>query len=216
MSSHFDLTDWSDFARGVATPDRRDAMQAHLGSGCDRCREVLRVQRAVVEAAAREATYEPPAALVRIVTALFPVSAPNPLASLPAMLASFLRDVGQQPVPVGVRGATAAGRHALYEAEGVSVDLRLEQDAVQQRAILVGQVLEHVEPVGAPAMPAVLVSGSRVVGQTAINEFGEFRLECPTGSGLVLQLPVANGTRRLDVSLAPLVGDGGDRGATRG
>ncbi|MGE3841523.1 MAG: hypothetical protein AB7I50_08035 [Vicinamibacterales bacterium] len=216
MSRHFDLTDWNDFARDVASQDRRGAMEAHLGAGCDRCREVLRVQRAIVDAAAREVGYEPPEALVRMVKAIFPVRAANPLASLPATLATFLREVGQQPVPLGVRGTKGGSRHALYETDGASVDLRLEQHAATQRLLLVGQVLEHGESGVAGTMPAVLVQGDRVVGQSSINEFGEFRLECPAGSGLTLQVPVENGTRRLDVPLAPLVGDGDDQGASRG
>lgn len=217
MSSHFDVTDWNDYARGVVADDRRQAMDSHLSGGCVRCREIVRIQRDIVDAVAREEAYTPPEPLVRLARAIFPVSAPNPLASLPGLLARFLGDASQQPLPVGIRGARQANRHALYEAEGVTVDLRLEHDAVKQRAVLVGQILEHAESTDAPTIPAVLVQGTRVIAQTAINDFGEFRLEYPTGTGFTLQLPVAAGTRRLDVPLAPLTGgESTDEGTPRG
>jgi hypothetical protein len=211
MAHHFDATEWIDYARDVLEQTRRTAMDAHLASGCAGCQATIDWQRDVLAAAGREADYTPPESAIRLARAIFPSRAASPLVSLPRLLARLASDTARQPLAPGVRGRDRGGRHALFEAGGASVDLRLEHDAVRARVLLVGQVLDRQQGTPRPPAQAVIVRGRRVVASAALNEFGEFRLDCPADGRLTLQVPVAGGTRRVDVPLDPLMpGPSGD------
>lgn len=206
MPKHLQLADAADYARGLVEGDRKAAMETHL-VGCRACTALVGWQAEVASLARREADYTPPADVVRLARAIFPPrSIESPWAALPRLLARLVADTASQPLPVGVRGSRTVARHALFEAGGYSVDLRLEEDEATSRVVLVGQVLA---PAGSrPAIPrpeAVIVQRKRVVAQAPVNEFGEFRLDCVPARGLTLQVPVDGGERRMDVPLGNLM-----------
>ena len=205
MPQHIDFADAADLARGVLAPERKAVLDAHA-SACERCAALLRWCTEVYAAAGREADYAPPASAVRLARALFDRRAESPLAAVPTLVARLLGDTALVPVPAGVRSGRSIARHALFEAGGYSVDLRLEEDDARPQFVVVGQVLD---PGGAAApgegAEAVLVRAGRVVATGAVNEFGEFRLDCAPARGLTLQVPIDGGARRIDVPVSPLV-----------
>lgn len=206
MARDFDFTDWVDFARGLVGPDRRQLMEAHLASGCPSCARAARLVGELVVAAAHERDYTPPEAAVRLARAIFAERAQSPLSSLPRLIARLVGDTAAQPLPAGVRGSRETGRHALFEVGEYSVDLRIQEDEGTARMQVVGQVLDRrrLSPV-ALSVPVVLVRGKRVITRAPLNEFGEFRFDCAQQRGLTLQVPVDDGTRRVDVPLTALM-----------
>ena len=68
--NHFDITQWTDFARGVTAVADRGVMEAHVVSGCARCRETLSLVKRVVESARIDNASDPPEHVVRCAKAL--------------------------------------------------------------------------------------------------------------------------------------------------
>ena len=140
MSQHIDPADAVDYARGVLPGDRRNAVDSHLAT-CPDCAALVagRRNRRHGNAGGR---LHPPASAVRLARAVFPPRrTESPLAALPRLVARLLGDTATQPLPVGVRGARSVARHALFEAGGYNLDLRLEEDDAAARLVVVGQVL---------------------------------------------------------------------------
>lgn len=205
MPQHIDFADAADLARGVLDPDRKVAIDAHVAA-CNQCAALVRWCAELSSVATRETDYAPPPSAVRLARALYDRRPESPLARVPRLIARLLGDTALDPVPVGVRSVRSVARHALFEAGGFSVDLRLEEDDATQQLVMVGQVLDP----GGSAAPgqgaqAILVRASRVVASAAVNEFGEFRLDCTPARGLTLQVPIEGGARRIDVPVSPLV-----------
>src|SRR4051812_50046886 len=76
--NHFDIADWTDFARGCVTAPDRAPMQAHLDGGCRRCRATVdMLQRIVTAVRAADALAEPPADIVRCAKAISALQRPR-------------------------------------------------------------------------------------------------------------------------------------------
>ncbi len=71
---HFTTEEWIDFVNQVSSPKQQESMKKHLGTGCKRCAEAVATWRKVHNTAAMEASYQPPAADVRIAKAAFGTS----------------------------------------------------------------------------------------------------------------------------------------------
>src|SRR3989442_1049638 len=121
---HFDISEWTDFVRGVTSD--RSPMEAHA-SRCVRCRATLSLVTRIVQSARTEGQYEPPDRLVRWAKAISALQRPE-RSSVLRLVARLVYDSFREPLPAGLRAADRVSRHALYEAGNFSVDLRLEQE----------------------------------------------------------------------------------------
>ncbi len=182
---HFSLTEWADFARGVAASDTKDAMQAHLDSGCTQCGEALRTWTRVREIARRERSYEAPEGATRTARSLLPIHGRQGKSSL----VRLLFDSFQSPVTAGVRSTVTATRQMLYGVGTYRIDLRMEPQMDSDKVSLVGQILNAADPVKTGARVTVtLLRGSRVLAESQTNALGEFHLECSLEGHLQLRL----------------------------
>ncbi len=210
---HHDTNDWIDYLRGLVGPDRQAAMEAHLREGCDACRDTVDRLAALARAVAEDEAFEPPPHVVRCARALFSQFRPERVRALPRLLARLVQDSLRDPVPAGIRGDESASRQFLYEANGIYLDLRLEQRRGQASVALVGQLLGREGP-GEPIerRPIVLTSGREVVSMVGSNEHGEFHIEYVPAGQMRLHIPVEAGARRIEIglnALLPRVGAGG-------
>ncbi len=173
---HFSEERWADFVRGVSGPEISRDIRTHLNTGCLKCQTALDAWSRVRRLATEEAAYTPPENLVRLVKLGF--------ASQPAKqprkwtLASLVFDSFSQPLPVGVRSGTLNVWQVVYEAEGLTVDLRFGPRAQAKKMHLVGQVLDKQK---ARAWQSATIELSteqdQLVGTTSVNASGEFQVE---------------------------------------
>ena len=63
--NHYEEEEWLDFARALLPADQLEMMRKHLDSPCERCIRTCAIWQAIVEFAAFEQNYEPPASLIR-------------------------------------------------------------------------------------------------------------------------------------------------------
>jgi len=68
---HITMEEWIDFVNHVVSQEQQAAMQKHLGTACKRCMETMAQWQKIRNTAAREASYQPPVAAVRIAKAAF-------------------------------------------------------------------------------------------------------------------------------------------------
>ena len=144
---HFDITHWADFARGVAADADRAAMEAHMSSGCRRCRGTLELVQRVVTSARTDALYAPPEPVVRCAKAISALLRPQG-STVSRLILRLAYDSFRDPVPAGIRAEDRVSRHTLYEAGNFDLDLRFEQEKGSRLATLVGQLTNREEPDG--------------------------------------------------------------------
>ncbi len=201
---HFDISQWSDFARGLGTAADRRAMQAHLNSGCRSCRRTAALLGRVAKATAADAEYEVPAYALRDAQAIYVLQAPEKVQILPRILARLVYDSFREPLPAGVRGQQRLSRQALYDAGDFRLDLRLEHERGSPRLSLIGQVENRKDPTRrVSSVPVLLASGKEIIARTVSNEFGEFHLDYLPRTHLRLSILVLHeASRRIEVPLS--------------
>ena len=210
---HYEAGEWADFARDVLTSGERAEMEGHLISGCSECAAQLEFIRRVAATAASEVVYES-------VTPDLAVAARRIFAKQPAgarwsdkviqallVLGSHLTyDSAVDLQPAGARSNRAASRQMVYEAGDFCLDLRFDRERASMQVMLVGQVANQKNPDFSVArLPVLILSGKKVVTQTASNEFGEFSLEYTPRPNLRLCVPLTDAGVRLEVSLKRLL-----------
>lgn len=210
MTHHYELTEWTDYVRGLVDHDRGAEMAAHL-AGCAACRELAAWQARVATVAGRDRGFEPPAWIVERAVAIYPPRRESPFAGLPHWLATLTSGDWLVPLPAGVRG-TAVARSGTFEAAGYSIEIRAERDDRSRQTQLVGQIAATAPRTTVASLDIVLVDDQRVVAQTTSNEFGEFEFACGMRRSMALQIPVDGATRRVDVPLRALLSDGVEGG----
>jgi hypothetical protein len=175
---HYAIDQWADFTRGLLVGEERTQMQAHLRSGCPKCRDLSGFTAKLNDMCTNLVTDLVPESTVRLARAIFPVRAydrPKRGNRLPIELIfdSFL-----VPSPVGLRATWQVGWQGLYRAGDCSVDLRIEPELKSSRAAVIGQITNHVLPeLEMGDLPVRLRSGKLVVAETLSNRFGEFQME---------------------------------------
>lgn len=195
--THFALSQWVDFSRGLSQHIDRSAMEAHLADGCSRCRRMVDVLGGVAAAARVEAEYEPPASAIRLAMAIFKPAKPVRL------LGRLIFDSFNEPLLAGVRSQDRLTRHSIYEAGNYCVDLRIEHQRAGGTATIVGQLADRDHPGADTGKVRVLLKRrTETVATAACNRFGEFHLDyrpspslrldvCLEPSGPLLQLPLS-------------------------
>jgi len=214
--SHFDINDWTDFARGCATGPDRAQMQAHLEDGCRRCRATVDLLQRVVVAVRADGLYEPPPDIVRCAKAISALQRPRATARGEWSVARLIYDSMREPLPAGIRAETRASRHAVFEAGSLFIDLRLEREQAQMR--LVGQLTHREDPTRFPMASPVLLLGRRdVVAHAVSNQFGEFQMNYPPVRDLRLCIALPDHpASRVEVSLNQIAEDRPARKRVRG
>ena len=181
--SHFGLEQWADFARRNLPAHQETSMQEHLESGCSRCVEALQVWLGVLEVATSLNVFTPPEGGVGFLRALYRAFPPGPSRHV---------NVSRLVLPAfadadGVRTASAAGRHFMFQRDNVLLDVHVEQSPESAALSMAGQIQD-------PVSPNPRFSGRRVsllteeaeLGQTYTNSFGEFQIEFAPAGDLML------------------------------
>ena len=199
LTRHPDTWDWVDYVRGVGEAGR-SAMEAHLSSGCHHCQAIVRTLRNVTHAAAVEATYEPPANVIRRAQAIFPPYRPEM-----SILAKLIYDSFREPLPAGVRAQGRPARHALYEAGDFFVDLQLEHEAASGTVTLVGQVSDRENPrINTTSLPILLMARKGLVTSAMCNRLGEFEMAFKPARDLQLRVPLRESGGHVDLKMDEL------------
>jgi len=202
--NHFEIAEWVDYARGLTGARGRAAMERHLSSGCVRCDKTSRILKLVATVAGEDAGYQPPFHVIHNARAIYALQHPVVARTFSRIVTRLIYDSFQDATPAGVRSRSRITRHALYEAENYSLDLRLEQQRGAARVTLVGQVANREEP-GKPlsGVPVFLMAGRKIMGRAIGNAFGEFQKEYQPKQRLQLSVQPDAGTRkRIVVSLS--------------
>ena len=204
---HFDISDWTDFARGVAAHADRATMEVHASSGCRRCRATLDLVQRIVTSMRTDGRYEPPESVVRCAKAISALLRPQ--GSLVSRLIPRLAyDSFRDPVPAGIRAEDRVSRHTLYEAGNFDLDLRFEQEKGSRLATLVGQLTNREEPDGSlDEAPVLLMTRKDIVAHAVYNRFGEFQMDYPPSRHLRLSIAVSPSGKRIELSLNRLVAE---------
>jgi hypothetical protein len=206
--NHFDISQWTDFGRGVVPGPERAAMETHLSAqGCVRCRATLDLVRRVVAIARTADRYTPPDYVVRCAKALSALLQPQK-ARFPSLVAHLIYDSFRDPIPAGMRAEDRLSRQALYEAGNFCLDLRLEHDRGTPLVTLVGQLTNRTAPDSSvPEAPVLLMVRNDIVAHTVSNPFGEFQMEYVPARHLRLCIPLDPTGERIEVSLNRLTGE---------
>jgi hypothetical protein len=203
---HFTDWQWVDFARGVAEGEDRQAMEAHLASGCSRCyQRVTRFHQMTAMAQAETAT-EPPDSAIRYAKALFSLHRPEQ-SSVARIIGRLIHDSSLAPLAAGLRAEASSTRYLLYEAGPYYLDVQVEREAGSDRLNLVGQLSDRsVPPTSTANLPIWLMHRKRLVASAFSNSFGEFQLACAPAGVLELRVPLPALGKRMDVQLRSLNG----------
>src|SRR6184192_2174880 len=152
---HFSEQAWADFVRGTGESATKVNIESHLARGCPDCRAAFDVWSRVQATLVNERTYTPPDSAVRMVKQEF--AATHSPEQRSSVLASLLFDTFAQPLPAGIRSTVAVARQLIYEAEGLTVDLRLDRQPQSNKICVVGQVLDKGIPRVSPSGASIMI-----------------------------------------------------------
>ena len=205
---HFDIAKWTEFVRNSVGEAERAAMQAHLASGCRRCRQTAELLSKVAGAARRLSQVQVPDYALRCARAIFLLQQPEKVQILPRIPARLLYDSFREPLPAGVRTQQRLSRQALYQAGDYWLDFRLENESGTSRVTLIGQI-QHGEHPGKrlEGVPILLVSGKQVLGRAVSNSLGEFQMEYAPTKRLRLYVPMRWAGKRIELPLNHYAGE---------
>ena len=211
--SHYDLTAWSDYVRGLLPQDTAGQMAQHAGE-CTLCAYNASLMARSAATGFADRRFEPPAKLVAAAEEILPsvrrpliqpAGTPEPvgfLAGLRRLPISLQWDSFDGLVPAGVRSLKSDSRHLAYRAGRYAVDLWLDTDPSASSVTLTGQIANARQPdMPMPDMKASLLNGNHVLATTTTTEFGEFSLRAMPGPGLRLIMPVEPTGEYLEVAL---------------
>jgi hypothetical protein len=178
---HFKTEEWVDYVNQVVSGGQQRAMQKHLATGCKRCTKTVSLWQKVRTAAPsiKEASYQPPAEVVRVAKAAYLTSGLNTKkAEAPRGLIEVLFDSFLQPAVAGARSTVTGTRQMLYRADPYQVDVQIEGKPEGNRLVVTGQLLDVSRPDILGQEVQVTLSNHRgTVVHMATNQFGEFRGE---------------------------------------
>jgi hypothetical protein len=204
---HFKKEEWIDFVNQVTSQKQQAAMQKHLATGCKRCLATVALWQKVHNTAAAEASYQPPAAEVRIAKAAFAVAARTTQASAKGSFVEVLFDSFMQPMLAGARSTGLGTRQMLYRADPYQIDIQIEVKPEGNRLIVTGQLLDVSSPGVVGRDVKVMLSNHRGnVVHTVTNQFGEFRTELENTGDLELSFP-GSGEKPIVISLRNALGN---------
>lgn len=204
----FDLTQWCDYARGVAAPESVSAMRALLERS-EPARKAVERFRRVAAVAGGDAAGRIPAQAVLVAKAVAGLAPRARSASSSRFLPAELTfDSSLHAAGVGTRDlGSSHQRIASYRAGELSVHLRLEYETITHSQVLVGQLLRHAPELRPVAeVPVLVLAAGKVVGRSLTRRFGEFQADGLPPEPLELCLLVEP-ERWVEVSLGSLSED---------
>lgn len=199
---HFPEQVWLDFVRGVPpqtvrtetskTAHSSGDIESHLASGCKDCTLTLALWRQVSDIAAGETSYGPPESAVRMVKMEF--AARQLRDQSEATDANIVFDTFSSAMAFGIRSATVAPRQMVYEADGHTVDLRIDRQPHSNRVQLTGQVLGSERLGTLLGRFPVMVCTDRgiLLAESTTNALGEFQLQFEAQDRLKLSIWVTS------------------------
>ncbi len=205
---HFDITQWTDFVRGLSPPAQREAMEQHLSEQCAPCGELVAMLRRVHQLAAQRPAV--PEHLVRSAKAVFQPHLPSlpsmDWALLPRLAARLVYNSLQDPAIEGARSSTDALVQVVYHSGDYAIDLQIEPEADSRAMALVGQVVNRKQP-GQPlaGVAVCLMARKKLLATAQSNRFGEFCLMSEFHNGLKLCMPIAAIGRHVEIPLDKLL-----------
>jgi hypothetical protein len=204
---HYAIDQWVDFSRGLVAGEERKQMQAHLGGGCQRCRDLSNFTARVTATCASLATEPVPEFAVRLARAIFPIRADERPRRGNRVPVELIFDSFLAASPVGLRATWQVGWQGLYRAGDCSLDLRIEPELKSSRTAVIGQITNHVLPeLEMGNLPVSLRAGKLVVAETLSNRFGEFQMEYDQQPQLKLCLDLGN-SKCIQVPLKKFISD---------
>jgi hypothetical protein len=167
--------------------------------------------------AGKEQEYTPPPQAVRLVEAQFGVG--KIAAPVAPWLASLAFDSFARPLPAGIRSGAPVARQMVYEADGLTIDLRIDKHA--KALSIVGQVLDArtLRLASESVSVALLNRQGEPLQRTATSRFGEFHMEVAVEAELQLAIEVEEGRSvriPLPSSGCDQAGDFGEQNRLRG
>ncbi len=188
---HFSEQPWADFVRGVSRPETSRDMSAHLAKGCSSCKMAHDAWSRVRRFATDEGSYTPPENLVRLAKLGFAAYLPQPAQTW--TLASLVFDSIAQPLMAGVRSGALNFWQVIYEAEGLTVDLRFGHRTPSKAIHLVGQVFDKqaVQALQSNANIELSTDQEQLLATATVNALGEFYIEFETNANLWLSVKAA-------------------------
>ena len=189
--NHFDIADWTDYARNLVQDDRREQMDEHLASGCTRCRRTLSALERVATLARDDLRLSPPEPTLRSVKALSAIHLPERAPELVSLALQLAFDSFLEPAPAGFRGAEPSSRHLVYYAQNYALDLQLHYEAETEMLQLGGEILDR--KFGPLAnVPAFLIADDQVVSRSISGDLGEFSMTCGNEGSIRLCLVMSD------------------------
>src|SRR3989441_634666 len=197
---HLDLIQLTDYICGATAEAQAAAMEAHLASGCQKCRLTADLLHKLAAAARSDSQVQVPDYALRCARAIFLLQQPEKVQILPRIPARLLYDSFREPLPAGLRTQQRLSRQTLYQAGDYSLDLRLENERGSSRVALVGQIENRKQPgKRLESVPVQLLSGKQVLAQATSNSLGEFQMEYEPSKHLRLHVPARQAGKRVDV-----------------
>jgi len=197
---HFSDEHLCDFVRGLLPAADQAATQAHLNSGCGSCARTVGLFAAVSAAFLTDV----PADLTAAAVAVFEQASNETdwIENLTPLLPRLILGPGIGLQLAGIRAGGITSARAVYRAGHYSVDLSLESPEAADRREMVGQISDDLDPKKTLAGVVVQVlSAGRTVSETATNRFGEFVIELPAKSRVVLRVALKQEGHRIDLPL---------------
>lgn len=191
-----------DYLDGRLSQKEAEAVEAHLGSGCERCLADRNWYEEFKAVAQSDDMVEPPAWLLKRALRLFVERKEGALDKLGRLIASLAFDSFARPIAEGARSAGAPSRQLLYRSGPYSIDVQLTASA-PGRANLMGQVL--CQEGSTAELPVRLMRGEKVLRSATTNSLGEFALKEISQGSYDLIVETAQGTivlRELPVKLS--------------
>jgi hypothetical protein len=214
MTDHFSSPQWVDLVRGLLGEDQRAAMDQHLRSGCEECRQAFAAWSGFATFAEAEAGLEPPHDAVRVAKTYLTqqqlrdgdtVARRRRQWAGPSMLATLVFD-SLQTAPAGVRASGGYSRHLLFAAQSMAIDLHVENAAKAGWFMLAGQIADSDRPDQmSRRIDLSLVDGDTEISAFQTNEFGEFQCTFDRRKDLTLLFALKSGdvALPLDVLFPP-------------
>jgi hypothetical protein len=171
-----------DFVRGVCEPPVARGIKAHLDAGCSKCQTAVDSWSRVRRLAAQEDTYTPPENLVRMAKFAFVSQTMHSAQSdLPTTwtLANLVFNGFAQPLPAGYRSGTLNVWQVIYEAEGLTVDLRFGRRSLSKVVYIVGQIFDKhaAQALHNDTTVELSTEDDLLVATSPITVMGEFHIE---------------------------------------
>src|SRR3989442_12290662 len=121
-------------------------MEAHLASGCQKCRLTADLLHKLAAAARSDSQVQVPDYALRCARAIFLLQQPEKVQILPRIAARLLYDSFREPLPAGVRTQQRLSRQALYQAGDYWLDFRLDNERGTSTGTLIGAIQNGEHP----------------------------------------------------------------------